>query len=574
VSVEQPRLEARPPEGSGPTSLSAPVSLSLPPSRDPSTADEPASIDVRSVLNAAEVGSARVFFRIIAAIALLTGCFMPLLAGALWLRALSAASCMTVAALAGLALHALRRPEGYTSRLATSVGAVSGALGVVIMYYIGPFSAGVMILTLGIYFFGTSNSRPAARATYLTIALLYLAASAGIASGLLADRALFSTAYAQPFTRWFQVLMSQVIFALTFYLARSSRRTTEAAIDEAAQAQSQVRARETLLEEAHVELASALHPTGGRHTGKTAGSFRIGALLGRGSMGEVYRGTDPDGSEVAVKILHPNLVESPERVKRFLREAEVAAAVDSRHIPKIHGTGWIDDGCTPFVAMELLEGHDLGWHLRKTGRLSISRVVDLCEQVAAALADVRAAGVVHRDLKPGNLFLSATEPPTWKVLDFGLSKLLSETGSLTRDHAIGTPAYMAPEQVKGPSSVDHRADLYALAAISYRALTGVPPFAGDDVATVLFQVMYQQPAAPRKHVHLPIDVELVLAIGMAKRREDRFANAGQLAAAMRAAHEGELDDDMRARGWTLLRTMPWGSRAQPAARGRRAPKTA
>jgi serine/threonine-protein kinase len=218
---------------------------------------------------------------------------------------------------------------------------------------------------------------------------------------------------------------------------------------------------------------------------------------------------------------------------------------------------------TPYLVMELLEGHDLGWHLRRNGRLDLELVVEMCEQVARALADVRAAGIVHRDLKPANLFLTDSLPRTWKVLDFGLSKILDDTATLTRDQAVGTPAYMAPEQVRGPK-VDHLTDLYALAAIAYRALTGIPPFSGDQVAHVLYRVVYQQPACPGDLVRVPIDIELVLAIGMAKKPSDRFARVEELAAAMRAAYQGRLDDDVRGRGWALVKAMPWGSMVKPS----------
>jgi serine/threonine-protein kinase len=150
------------------------------------------------------------------------------------------------------------------------------------------------------------------------------------------------------------------------------------------------------------------------------------------------------------------------------------------------------------------------------------------------------------------------------VLDFGLSKILWESGSLTRDSAVGTPAYMAPEQVRGPK-VDHKTDLYALAAIAYRSITGIPPFAGDQVAHVLYRVVYQQPPCPGQLVRVPVDVELVLAIGMAKKSEDRFEKVEDFAAAMRAAAQGALDDDLRARGWSVVKAAPWGATLKPSA---------
>ncbi len=523
---------------------------------------EEASIDMAAVLHGEEVMRARVFFRLIFAISLLTAAFMPVLAGERWLRVVAGVLCAAITVMCGVVLLLLRQRERYTGSLAAVVGVVCAAVGVAVIFYIGIFSAGAMILVVGLYFFATSHSRLAARSTYATVAGLYFLASAGIASGLLPDVSLFSTELAQPFTRWFQVLMSQLIFALTFYLARSSRRATESAIDRVHQQNLDIKRRDALLAEARTELDHATQPHHGHHSGAKVGHFSVGELLGRGAMGEVYRGTDDVGLPVALKLLHPHLVENPDKVKRFMREAEAASAVNSPHVPKVFESGWSPDGSTPFLAMELLEGHDLGWHLRKTGRLQLPLVIEMIEQVAKALAHVREAGVVHRDLKPANIFLTDSLPRTWKVLDFGLSKLLWESGSLTRDHAVGTPSYMAPEQVRGPR-VDHLADLYALAAIAYRAITGIPPFSGNEIAHVLYRVCYQQPVCPGDLVQVPIDIELVLAIGLAKAPKDRFGTVEELADAMRAAHDGHLDDDTRARGWAILKRAPWGSTSRP-----------
>ena len=524
--------------------------------------EDPGSVALVDVLHGEEVARARVFFRVVVVIALVTGGFIPALSGERWLRITSALLCLAGAAIAMVGLVILRKPERYTHAVVSALGAGCGAIAVAVIYYIGPFSAGAMVLTLGVYFFGTSHSRVGARVTYGTIALAYLASSGGVAAGVLADRALFSTSGAESFTRWFQVLMSQVILALTFYLARSSRRATEGAIDRVNRATVQIQQRDAMLDEARGELARAMRPGEGRYTGQLLDEYKVGELIGRGAMGEVYKGIDRMRTPVAIKLLHPEMLEDPARVQRFIREAEAASAVNSPHVPRIFGSGSV--GENPYLVMELLDGHDLGWHLRRTGKLELELVVDMCEQVARALADVRTAGVVHRDLKPANLFLTDSLPRTWKVLDFGLSKILWESGSLTRDSAVGTPAYMAPEQVRGPK-VDHKTDLYALAAIAYRSITGIPPFAGDQVAHVLYRVVYQQPPCPGQLVRVPVDVELVLAIGMAKKSEDRFEKVEDFAAAMRAAAQGALDDDLRARGWSVVKAAPWGATLKPSA---------
>ncbi|MFS8071407.1 MAG: serine/threonine-protein kinase, partial [Byssovorax sp.] len=277
------------------------------------------------------------------------------------------------------------------------------------------------------------------------------------------------------------------------------------------------------------------------------------------------------GTLAAVKLLHPYLLDNPDHVRRFLREAEVTAAVRTDHVVEVLELGQTSEG-SPFLAMELLSGHDLGWHLRQVGKLQLPSVLDLVFQLASALTKMREAGVVHRDLKPGNLFLTDSLPPMWKVLDFGLSKLAGMGGTLTQGAAIGTPSYMAPEQVKG--EVDHRTDLYAVAAIVYRALTGSAPFAGEEPVMILFHVLYSQPAPPAQFVQLPSDVELVLAVGLAKLPEDRFASAEELALALRRAAAGDLDDATRARGWALLKKAPWGLTRKPKATAKAQPRAA
>src|SRR5205807_5440926 len=146
--------------------------------------------------------------------------------------------------------------------------------------------------------------------------------------------------------------------------------------------------------------------------------------------------------------------------------------------------------------------------------------------------------------------------PLWKVLDFGVSKLES-SGTLTRGHIIGTPGYMAPEQARG-GDVGPGADVFSLAVIAYRALTGRPALAGRDMPRVLFDVCYVQPMQPSKLVALPDDVERVLALGMAKEPAQRLGSAAEFAAGLRAAFAGRLDGMLRHRADALLRKEPWG----------------
>jgi serine/threonine-protein kinase len=289
------------------------------------------------------------------------------------------------------------------------------------------------------------------------------------------------------------------------------------------------------------------------------GSFQLGVVIGRGAMGEVYEARHVDtGEEAAVKLLHPNVVGDRGYVERFVREVQAARAVESPHIVRVLQVS--DPGAAfPFLAMERLRGHDLAHTLRTRRRLGRERVLQLVREVGAGIEAAGNAGIVHRDIKPQNLFLhGAGDARVWKILDFGVSKLGGGGGTLTQGRVVGTPGYMAPEQAQG-KDVDSRADLYALAAIAYRAITGHPPFTGKDAATTLYHVVYDMPRRPSELAELPPDVDAVLAIALAKNPDDRFFTAFEFAGALAAGFVGALDEEWRDRARRLALRDPWGS---------------
>jgi serine/threonine-protein kinase len=243
-------------------------------------------------------------------------------------------------------------------------------------------------------------------------------------------------------------------------------------------------------------------------------------------------------------------------MQRFLREAEMMAQLDSPHIVRVYDVGDGSKG-PPYIAMELLRGLDLASQLRKRRRLPARRTVELVTQVAHALESARSADIVHRDIKPSNLFQAElAERRIWKVLDFGVSKLLSTSGTLTQGQVIGTPGYMSPEQARGVS-VDHRADVFALASIAYRCLTGRPAFAGDEYPKILFDTVYTQPTRPGALIHLPEDIDLILALGLAKQPDDRPELAIDFALQLGLAVEERLPEDLRARARAILEQTPF-----------------
>jgi serine/threonine-protein kinase len=275
-------------------------------------------------------------------------------------------------------------------------------------------------------------------------------------------------------------------------------------------------------------------------------------------MGEIYEAKRADGTDAAVKLLRRELLADSKHVERFLRELRAAGSLDSPHVVKVLQASTPEDPI-PFLAMERLRGQTLGEMLHKHSTLTRPRVAELVEQIAGVLERARAVNVIHRDLKPHNLF--QTDDGVWKILDFGVALLGESTGTLTGGGVVGTPAYMAPEQARG-ESVDHRVDLYALAAVVYRCLTGRAPFVARDTPTLLYAVVHRSPLRPGAIAPVPADIEAFLAIAMAKSRDARFQSASEFAQAYADAERKQLSDVLRRRARAMARAQPWQEPAE------------
>jgi serine/threonine-protein kinase len=460
----------------------------------------------------------------------------------------------------GLLLLLGRGQRKVDPRLVFAFGLFTVIAILAVTYYAGIFSPTVIPLFIGVYYFGLGDSKAEAWGVYLLAALGYLLLG-GLALGGVIDirRSVFALKTADPLAMVVVTLVLEVFLALTFALAQSSRRATLRAIAELETAQQQIRQREALLNEARADLDRVLGAGQlGRFSGQTLGPYLVGEVIGRGAMGEVYAAEHGSGEHVALKVLHPFVVrDEPVQVQRFQREAELCSTLDSPHIVQVLDSGETVDG-SPYLVMERLDGHDLGWYLRENRRLSTRDTVDLVTQVAEALMVADAAGVVHRDLKPQNLFaIEVGRRRLWKVLDFGVSRISDAGSTLTKEVAVGTPSYMSPEQARG-EPVDHRTDVFALGILAYRALTGRPPFTAADALSTMYNVVHIQPVRPGQHVRLYPEVELVLALALAKDRHDRFGSAADLAQALRRASRGRLDDKLRRQAERLLLRHPWG----------------
>lgn len=267
-------------------------------------------------------------------------------------------------------------------------------------------------------------------------------------------------------------------------------------------------------------------------------TYRIDGLIAEGGMGRVYqaRHLRLPGRTIAVKILHRALVGDAELVGRFKREAEIAGAIDHPNVVQIVDVNATADG-VPFIVAERLVGEDLGQRLDREGRMSITDTVHILRQACSVLAAVHARGVVHRDLKPNNLFLVGDPAhPTVKLIDFGIAKLRGPgDATMTRTGVVmGTPAFMAPEQARG-ANVDARADIYAIGAIAYRCVTGRAPYDTEDSAVALHAVLTEEPPRPRDvEPGIPEDFEMVLQRAMAREPSERYDTLAALDAALMA----------------------------------------
>jgi eukaryotic-like serine/threonine-protein kinase len=514
-----------------------------------------------------ELVRTRVFLAVSTALSLVLVPCTILLRGPLSARLVLLGCELTTAAGTSLLRYSLRKAENYTeSRIlaSTCVTMSATALGVV---FAGVFSPAPMVGSIGIYFLGQSKFRRVAFAAWIGYAVLYAIPSCAIGLGFMRDPGLFHMSGAALSDDLLVTVLVQTVYGLVFLLARGSRKAMVDAVEKLHSALAQVQKREALLAEAHNDLDRAL--AGGYHgrwSERQIGRYRLGPVIGRGAMSEIYRAAGvEDGRAVAVKVLNAELTGEGAHLRRFQREAEIIGKLRSRHVVKLYDVAIIEGGEQPsYLAMELLEGHDLAWVLRQRRRLPPDEVLELVDQVSDALAEAASEEIVHRDLKPQNLFvIESGSSRLWKVLDFGVSKL-ARSGTLTAGAIVGTPGYMAPEQARG-DDVNTRADVFSLAAIAYRALTGRPAFAGRDMPRTLFDVCYVQPIQPSKLVPMSLDVERVLALGLAKDPNDRFATALEFARALRAAFDSTLDARLRERGEAHLARQPWGSRITEAA---------
>jgi serine/threonine-protein kinase len=267
------------------------------------------------------------------------------------------------------------------------------------------------------------------------------------------------------------------------------------------------------------------------------GKYVLERQLGQGGMGTVYAARhNQSGARVAIKIMLDVGEANDELKKRFMNEAELAKRIDSPHVAKAHDSGFWNG--LPYIAMEFMEGEDLEQYLERKKKLPVAEAVDILVEISDALAAAHEQGIIHRDMKPANIFL-AKKPDggvTAKLLDFGISKAPPALGSpsLTKTSSVmGSPLYMSPEQLKSSKGVDPTTDIWAVGVIMFEAITGQPPFAGESFGQIFMSIVSAEiPPLRQKEPATPVQIEAAVAKCLVRDRTKRTQTIAELATAI------------------------------------------
>ncbi len=267
------------------------------------------------------------------------------------------------------------------------------------------------------------------------------------------------------------------------------------------------------------------------------GKYKVEQILGIGGMGMVVLATHLElDSQVAIKFMLPAALESPEAASRFMREARANSRLTNDHVCRVIDVGKFDTG-QPYIVMEYMEGYDLGTLLKRKGAQPVDVAVDYILQACEGMAEAHGHGIVHRDLKPDNLFLAnrADGSQIIKILDFGISKA-AVTGIATKTGDImGSPAYMAPEQMQSTKDVDQRADIWSLGVLLYQLISGRLPFVADTLPALCLAVINEEPPSLETlKKDLPHGLAQVVNKCLAKNRDERYLNVHQFGLALAA----------------------------------------
>ncbi len=277
----------------------------------------------------------------------------------------------------------------------------------------------------------------------------------------------------------------------------------------------------------HAAVKQLLGPSENPRAIGSLGHYSILEVLGQGAFGIVLRAFDEKLHRVvAIKVLNPEVAATSPPRKRFLREARSAAAVKHENVVQVYS---VEEQPIPYLVMEFVDGQTLQQRLDQTGPLDMAEVAKLSLQIASGLAAAHAKGLIHRDIKPGNILIEEGVEPKVKITDFGLARA-ADDASMTRTGTIaGTPLYMAPEQAKG-QELDHRADLFSLGSVMYQMVSGRPPFRAENSVAVLLRVVNDTPRSIHEiQPDVPKWFTAIVSKLHEKRPENRFQSAQEVA---------------------------------------------
>jgi serine/threonine-protein kinase len=408
--------------------------------------------------------------------------------------------------------------------------------------YFGIYSPAPILMTMAVIIFAQGRSIVLARGAYVAAVLTQGSIALLDAFGVLADPGILTAEALSTFEAVAGQVLVQTLLIAAYLLGRFARKASAEALAKTQLAMRELARREVVAQEARDEIRRALNIGGtGRLSGTVFGNYQLAEVIGHGGMGEVYRAEHTTlGTLAALKIIHPHLCHDKQLLERFLREAQLSASLQSPHIVRILDAGMVSAG--PFIAMEFLQGHDLASHFQDMGLLTLEELQELAEQVGQGLDSAADAEIVHRDIKPQNIFLvdpdpdQESKPPSalhCKILDFGVARAMSGHATLTVGDAIlGTPAYMSPEQANGKTT-DRRSDLYSLTSLLYRACTGFVPFTGENAQAVLHSVIHHTPEPPSTRADLPEALDAFFLKGFAKNPDDRYQSGLELSEALK-----------------------------------------
>jgi len=500
----------------------------------------------------------RAFMIGMAVLCLVTAAVVIALGGDPVAQRFHAATLASVGVLAAGYAAIFRDPWRYRPTIAMAIGYLAVLVSVTGYYYWGVFSAYAAVVPVTIYVMSSGADRTGAFIGTGLCIVVHVSLGAAQLAGVLVDRGLYGPTVASRPVQIATLVLLQLIALAALAGGRAAQRSTRDVLDQHHRALRDLAQRDAQLAEARADAQAARAGGGeGRYTGQQVGDFRLGAVLGRGAMGEVYAAERiGDGATCAVKVLAAHLLSDDAAHRRFAREAGIISALASPYVVRVLAVS-PRDAALPFLAMERLDGIDLAQLVKQQPVRRLDEVVELATQVAAGLDAAHHAGVIHRDLKPQNLIAVGAATRTWKILDFGVSKWIDGDGTMSHDRIVGTPGYMAPEQARG-EPVTARTDVYALGVIIYRLVTGAPAVIPGDLPAMLHEVVYRVPVQPSRLAEVSAEVEAVLAVALAKAPADRFESAGALAAALAAAAAGRSLEDVGARAAALLARSPWG----------------